>query len=58
MKKHNQVNAGGLITWFLVVLNAIILRSAYLANSKTYLWLLISVPLLIMTLISGKKENE
>ena len=59
MKNNSkQDNANGLVIWFIMLMNAIILKTAYLHHPKWYWWLLASVPLLIIAIVSGRSKRH
>jgi hypothetical protein len=53
---HQQVSIGGASISFLFLLNAIILKQAFVTNQKWYWLLCISMPLLITAIIASNKK--
>lgn len=49
---------GGMVILLLVLINAIVLKSAFLSNGNGWLSLLVSFPLLLMAIISMIRDNK
>ncbi len=53
MRNQQEVSIGGMILFVLVIANALILRAGLLNNAGWYRALYISLPLLLIVLITG-----
>lgn len=55
-RNHEKTSAGGAMTLFVVILNAIILEHAITQDRSWYAMLFITIPLLLMSLIGSKSK--
>lgn len=56
--KTKKVSAGGTIMLVLIFLNAVVLKGAFIKNSKWYLVLFVTVPLLLIALYVVRQEKQ
>lgn len=54
-QKHNSLS--GIILLVLVLINAVVLRTAYTVNEKWYWALLVSLPLLVIAIRHSSKKH-
>ena len=58
MKQEKQPAASGnVFALFLLICNAVIIKSAFLNNQNMYWWLLLSVPLLVLSMLDTTKKK-
>jgi hypothetical protein len=57
-RNHMVVSASGAMLTFIVLLNGIILKAAYLHDSRYYYALLVTIPLLILAFVPRKKPDR
>ena len=55
-RNQQKTSAGGPMTLFVVVLNAIILEHAITQDKSWYMMLFITIPLLLMSLLGSKRK--
>lgn len=57
-RNHIVVSVSGAMLTFIVLLNGIILKTAYLHDQRYYYALFVTLPLLIVAFIPGKKTGR
>ena len=55
-RNQQKTSAGGAMTLFVVILNAIILEHAITHDKSWYMMLFITIPLLLMSLLGSKRK--
>jgi glutamate synthase domain-containing protein 2 len=58
MKNQKNFSARGFIIFFLVLVNAIILRYAYTGYPNLYWWLLVTMPLLLVAIFDANQKKH
>lgn len=58
IRNQQQVSAGGMILLITVLLNAIILKTAYITNEQWYWALLVTVPLLLIAIWDKRQKKH
>lgn len=56
--KTEKASADGTMLLLLIFLNTLVVKTAYIQNSKWYLALFITIPLLLVTLFTQEEETN
>jgi hypothetical protein len=55
-RNHSMVSSTGTIDFWLLLLNAVVLKNGFIIHEKWYWLLVITIPLQILALISFRKK--